>query len=691
MKKKLISGVLIVCMLLGLMAFPVQGSSTLENGDSIYDPVLVQDLTGPRFPGLNVQEWDDDLVYYTNGYHSGLMDVYGNEILPPVYDLFSRVSGSYMSGAKNNVAALFYKGRQLTEFRYTNITKKLLCFRAEDVNAGTVFLDDNGKQIPVPKVWNGDWILSDISPGKAILLYQEHYYYYSDILGGLVYEPAHYMLLDWKGKTIVGDTQRDIKLRDADSYTLGANYWQKTEHFFFDGSAVKGVPEGYYEAWMQYFPNSQYIILQKRGSADGGYYLYDTDYNPICKLEVMTNAIEPLAAVSDTLLIVRTPEGDSILMNAKGQEVSRLPGWFVSYLGVERKGITEPLDHFLMCDGENGYIYDQSGTLISVLEGATSVKNADYYITANIGEYDRALYDLDGNLLFTYNVDDGIRCVDGIILQERGNASAVLGKDGTPLTDFVFYPYFNAGDCGFMKVKISGKKGFYLINNRGQVLNSQGFDEFTYIESSYCEYKTGGKTGFLRIVLPGDDLFTDVPYGTWYYDSVEACAEMELFNGTSPAKFSPNKPMTRAMLVTVLWRLDGEKAPTEKADFADVPSDSWFADAVAWASENGIVNGVGKGNFNPNGNVTREQMATILRRYAESKGLDISKEADLSSYPDADQISDYATAAMAWANGTGLINGNKIDGTIFLQPKGNATRAQVAAILIRYINNLTTQ
>ena len=240
-----------------------------------------------------------------------------------------------------------------------------------------------------------------------------------------------------------------------------------------------------------------------------------------------------------------------------------------------------------------------------------------------------------------------------------------------------------------MKVKIYGKEGFYLINNRGQVLNSQGFDEFNYIEGSYCEYKIGGKTGFLRIVNAGDDLFTDVPYGTWYYDSVEACAEMELFNGTSPAKFSPNKPMTRAMLVTVLWRLDGEKTPEAKADFTDVPSGSWFADAVAWASENGIVNGVGNGKFNPNGNVTREQMATILRRYGESKGLDVSKEADLSSYPDADRISNYAVEAMAWANGTGLINGNKIDGTIFLQPKGNATRAQVAAILVRYVDNLT--
>ena len=689
MKKKLISGILMVCMLLGLMALPTGATPSFQNGDTIYEPVLVQDLTGPRFPGLNVQDWDDDLVCYTNGYKSGLMDVYGNEILPPVYELFHRVSGSYMCGVKNNVAALFYKDRQLTDFRYTGITKMLLCFRAEDVNAGTVFLDDNGKQIPVPKVWDGDWILSDIIPNKAILLYQEHYYYYSDHLGDYAYEPAHYMILDWKGKPIEKDTTRPLLLRDADSYTLKATYHSKEEHRYFDGSVVKGVPDGYYRApVVRYFPNSQYRLLYNGNTSQPEYYLYDTNYNPIRKLDVMTSDLTPLTPITDTLFLVHSPDGNSILMNSQGQEVSRLSGYFWSYLGIEKMSSALCYDRFLMCDRENGYIYDNSGALISVLKGATGVKNKECYVIADLGEYDRALYDLDGNLLFTYNVDSNIRCVDGILLQERGGRSAVLDRDGTPLTDYIFTPFYNGGDYGFMQVKISGKKGFYLINNKGQIMNTRGYDEFTYIEGSYCYYKIGENTGFLRVVYPGDDLFADVPYGTWYYDSVESCAELELFNGTSPAKFSPNKTMTRAMLVTVLWRLDGEKAPDAPAAFADVPAGSWYTDAVAWASENGIVNGVGKGRFNPNGNITREQIATILRRYAESKGIDTKAQADLSAYPDAEQISSYATEAMAWANAAGLINGNSIGGTVLLQPKGDATRAQVAAILIRYINNL---
>ncbi len=682
MKKKLISGFLIICMLLGLMAFPAQGSSSFENGDSIYDPVQVQDLTGPRFQSLNITDLDGDLVYYTNGSHSGLMDVFGNEILPPQYDLFSYVWDGYVSGIKGDVCALFYRGKQLTDFRYTGFTRLVSCFRAEQQDGRYVFFDNNGKQIAVPKKGDSVWKVIDIIPNKAILMFKDRVYLgYNDY--GPIYRNEEYQLFDWAGNPITKATDHTIEFADENSYFLSG------DQIRFDGTVVKGVPDDFFGLSSCDCDGLQYKILCKYESQGMAYYLFDTDYNRICKLDVMTNAVTPVALISDSLLLVRPAEGDSILMNAQGQEISRLPGWFVTYVGVE-KGTEHgaPLDRFLMCDGENGYIYDNTGTLISVLEGVKGASNAECYITANLGEYDRALYDLDGNLLFTYDVDSNIICANGIIFQERGNRSAVLYKHGTPLTEYIFSIFYNATDYGLMKVTVSGQKGFYLVNNKGQVQNSVGYDEFNYVGGSYCEYKTGGKTGFLRIVTPGDDVFTDVPYGTWYYDSVETCAELELFNGTSPAKFSPNKTMTRAMLVTVLWRLDGEKTPNAPADFADVPSGSWYTDAVAWASENGIVNGVGKGRFNPNGNVTREQIATILRRYAESKGIDTGAQADLSTYPDAEEISSYAKDAMAWANAVGLINGNKIGQTILLQPKGDATRAQVAAILIRYINNL---
>jgi hypothetical protein len=139
----------------------------------------------------------------------------------------------------------------------------------------------------------------------------------------------------------------------------------------------------------------------------------------------------------------------------------------------------------------------------------------------------------------------------------------------------------------------------------------------------------------------------------------------------------------------MLWRMAGKPAASGAAPFADtVNLNADFKAAIAWASENGIVYGVGRGRFNPDGNVTREQIATILRRYADYKGFDTSKTADLSSFPDVAQISAYAREAMSWANAEGLIVGNQSAGKLILQPTGNATRAQVASILMRYVKNI---
>ena len=177
--------------------------------------------------------------------------------------------------------------------------------------------------------------------------------------------------------------------------------------------------------------------------------------------------------------------------------------------------------------------------------------------------------------------------------------------------------------------------------------------------------------------------FTDVPENTWYYNAVSFVTASGLFNGTSETTFSPNASMTRAMLVTVLWRYAGEPMDGENS-FADVPDGQWYTDAVAWAAQNGIVGGVGNNKFDPNGNITREQMATILYRYASANGIDTSARADLSSFPDGNKVSAYANDAIRWAVAEGLINGS--DGK--LMPQGNATRAQVATILMRFIENV---
>ena len=181
--------------------------------------------------------------------------------------------------------------------------------------------------------------------------------------------------------------------------------------------------------------------------------------------------------------------------------------------------------------------------------------------------------------------------------------------------------------------------------------------------------------------------FTDVSESAWYKNSVDYAVEHGLMNGTGTNTFEPESTMTRAMLVTVLWRYANAPKPGANP-FTDVPNGKWYTDAVAWAAENGVVNGVGDGKFEPDGSVTREQMATILYRYAQKVGIDTSKHTELSAFPDASRVSAYAREPMQWIVAEGVIGGSRENGQDWLNPQGNATRAEVATILMRFIENV---
>ena len=179
----------------------------------------------------------------------------------------------------------------------------------------------------------------------------------------------------------------------------------------------------------------------------------------------------------------------------------------------------------------------------------------------------------------------------------------------------------------------------------------------------------------------GEEPFTDVDEGDWYYDAVQYVYEKGLMNGTAADEFAPNATTTRAMVVTILYRLEGEPSGGGETPFTDLKAGQYYLDAVAWANANGIVNGTTATTFDPDGAITRQQMAAILYRYAAYKGYDVSVSADLSSYPDAGAIQTYAQDPMAWANGSEPTLGFE-DHT--LQPVGNSTRAQVATLLMRF-------
>ena len=178
--------------------------------------------------------------------------------------------------------------------------------------------------------------------------------------------------------------------------------------------------------------------------------------------------------------------------------------------------------------------------------------------------------------------------------------------------------------------------------------------------------------------------FTDVSTSDWFYDDVAFVYENGLFSGTDSRSFSPNASMTRAMLVTVLYRLEGEPTVTGRSSFTDVRSGAYYEKSVIWAAANGIVTGTDSTSFSPDAKVTREQLAAILYRYAQYRKLDTDASAKLNSFTDADSVSAYASEALGWAVSEGLINGASGK----LMPKGDATRAQVAAILHRLVKNV---
>ena len=180
----------------------------------------------------------------------------------------------------------------------------------------------------------------------------------------------------------------------------------------------------------------------------------------------------------------------------------------------------------------------------------------------------------------------------------------------------------------------------------------------------------------------GANPFTDVSEKDWFYGDVMFVYENGLMLGTSKTLFSPHRTATRGMMATILWRMEGSPVPKGKNSFTDVEAGKWYADAITWTAENRIFAGYGKDKFGPDDPITREQLAAIFYRYADYKGYDLTVKGNLDKFKDADKITDYAKTAMQWAVGSGLVKGKSGN---LLDPQGTATRAEIAAMLHRFI------
>jgi len=181
--------------------------------------------------------------------------------------------------------------------------------------------------------------------------------------------------------------------------------------------------------------------------------------------------------------------------------------------------------------------------------------------------------------------------------------------------------------------------------------------------------------------------YEDADPKVWYHDGVHFCVEKGYMNGVSKTEFSPNGTLSRAMIVTILWRMEGSPVVNYAMTFKDVEEGKWYTSAIRWAQSTGVVTGYNDDAFGPNDNVTREQLAAILWRYAKYKGYDVSvgEDTNILSYDDAfTGISEWAYSALQWAVGAGVMNGIGRN----LVGKGTATRAQAACMIQRFCESV---
>lgn len=329
---------------------------------------------------------------------------------------------------------------------------------------------------------------------------------------------------------------------------------------------------------------------------------------------------------------------------------------------------------------KSGWMYTVNGTHPNVGLKDKTLKDGDVVIWHYINDYSHEVADWFNDPNYpalgdgTY-YNDWLRAADispEQYVNELLGKILKVGKNGTvepKLTfqhigksvTFTFKP-----DTGYKvkDVKVNGK-------SVGAV-KTYTIDKLTVSTRIEVEF-TNGK-------LP----FTDVRESDWFYEDVAFAYENGLFAGTSDTTFSPNASMTRAMLVTVLYRLEGQPAVNGRSGFSDVQYNGYYEDAVTWAADNGIVNGTSTSTFSPNVNVTREQMAAILYRYAQYKKYNTAASSSLNSFSDHTSVSGYAEASLQWSVAEKLVNGSNGK----LMPTGNASRAQVAAILHRFAENV---
>ena len=415
----------------------------------------------------------------------------------------------------------------------------------------------------------------------------------------------------------------------------------------------------------------------------------------LCEIEFDAEFLEILryddAKLIGGTLTAKTDESPMRLfwMDALATENTLVNGTLGTFTFKAKKaGKTEINVNYIEAYTKDGDLvpFENAVTHVNIKESDTPIVEAkEYTIKALAGANGKItpsgeIKALEGKqLLFIFTPDSGYK-VDDVKVDDK-SVGAVLEYT---------YESVNADstiEVSFKKVASSGGSsgGSSSSGKSDKETIEKPIEETTTKEETTKEETTKEEPAKTEWVNP----FSDVKTDDWYYEYVKYINEKNLMKGISESEFAPNNTVTRAMFVTVLYRL--EKEPTgAKADFADVPEGTYYENAVGWAVQNGIVKGVSETEFAPDNTITREQMATIIHRYMKFKGLDmsVSENVDVTSYEDFENISDYAKDAFRFACSNGIISGTS---ETTLAPKESLARAQMAAIFQRCENLLLNQ
>ena len=329
---------------------------------------------------------------------------------------------------------------------------------------------------------------------------------------------------------------------------------------------------------------------------------------------------------------------------------------------------------------ESDDVYYQVGLSYAAAPADTKYETLGIFIP---GKYMNGTKNEDGSYTLPKEVDGASIRVEAVVIQKDITVEVANVTNGTITAAAL------AGAGETIKAEVKAADGFRAKKGTVQATVVDGarmtvLNGTKNSDGTYSFKMPASKVTVTPVIIEDEPVplanrpFVDVPEGSWFYDAVYHCYDSGYFQGVDDTHYDPQGTMTRAMFATVLYRIAGEPEAAGENPFTDVDADTWYTDAVIWAAEEGIIGGYGNGLFGTNDPVTREQMVAIFWRY---NGQPAAENTDLSAFTDADQISTWAQDAFAWAVEIGVISGK---GNGVLDPKGTATRAEVAQIVMNY-------